>query len=197
MLPQEDGRPSTLHPWWALNCSCQDWSNHQCLPSLIYVSTEDTEEPLTPSHLLCRSWLLSLPEHLTYRHPLGDEDFEIAPAQAARRVKHLNNVLNHFWRWSRQEYFLELRECQRYSWGKESASTIEVGDDVLLYDDALPRSFWKLARVLELITGRDGKPRGAVVKVPAKSGGTTTLRRSLQLLYPLEIRQNFQLYDMI
>lgn len=64
---------------------------------------------------------------------------------------------------------------------------MEVGDIVLLYDDALPRSFWKLARVLELITGRDGKTRGAVVEVPAKNSGTTTLRRPLQLLYPLEV----------
>ena len=38
------------------------------------------------------------------------------------------------------------------------------------------------------ITGRDGKTRGAVVKVPAKNGGTTTLRCPLQLLYPLEIK---------
>ena len=56
---------------------------------------------------------------------------------------------------------------------------------MLLYDEALPRSFWKLARVLELITGRDGN---AVVKAPTKNGGTTTLRRPLQLLYPLEIK---------
>ena len=85
-------------------------------------------------------------------------------------------------------YLLELRECHRYSRGKECAPTVEVGDVVLLYDDALPRSFWKLARVQELITGQDGKPRGAVVKVPAKSGGMTTLRHPLQLLYPLEIK---------
>lgn len=81
-------------------------------------------------------------------------------AQAARRVKHLNNVLNHFWRRWRQDYLLELRECHRYSRGKESAATVNVGDIVLLYDDALQRTFWKLARVLELITGRDGKTRG-------------------------------------
>lgn len=45
-----------------------------------------------------------------------------------------------------------------------------------------------MARVAELITGRDGKMRGAVVKVPGKSGRTTTLRRPLQLLYPLELK---------
>ena len=59
---------------------------------------------------------------------------------------------------------------------------------MLLYDDALPWSFWKLVRVLDLITGRDGKTRGAVVRVPVKNDETTTLRRPLQLLYPLDIK---------
>ncbi len=141
---------------------------------------------MTPSHLLCGHRLLNLPECLTYHRPLNDEDFEIVPAWATRRVKHLHN--NHFWRCWRQEYLLELRECHRYSRGKEPASTIEVGDVVLQHDDSLPRSFWKLARLVELITGRDGKTRGAVVKVPYRSGRTITLRRPLQLLYPLELR---------
>ena len=155
---------------------------------LSYVSAEDWESSLTPSHFLCGYRLLSLPENLTYCCPLGDEDFTISPAQATRRVKHLHNVLNHFWRRWRQEYLLELRECHRYSKGKESVSAVEVGDIVLLHDDALPRSFWKLARVQELITGRDGRTRGAVIKVPASNGKITTLRRPLQLLYPLEIK---------
>lgn len=59
---------------------------------------------------------------------------------------------------------------------------------MLLFDDSLPRSFWKLVRVAELITDRDGKTRGAVVKVPDRNGQTITLRRPLQLLYPLELR---------
>ena len=58
---------------------------------------------------------------------------------------------------------------------------------MLLYDDSLPRSFWKLARVKELITGQDGSTCGAVLKVSTRSGGTTTLRRPVQLLYPLEL----------
>ena len=155
---------------------------------LTHISSEDQEEPLTPSHLLCGYRLLSLPEHLTYCRPLDDEDFEVAPSEATRRVKHLHNALNHWWRRWRQEYLLELRESHRYSRGKEPAPAVEVGDIVLLYDDSLPRSFWKLVRVAELINGRDGKTRGAVVKVPDGNGHTTTLRCPLQSLYPLELK---------
>ena len=97
-------------------------------------------------------------------------------------------MLNHFWRRWRQEYLLELRECHRYSRGKETTDTVEVGDIILLHDDALPQSFLKLARVQELITGCDGKTRGTVLKVSDGNGKTTTLRRPLQLLYPLELK---------
>lgn len=69
------------------------------------------------------------------------------------------------------------------------ATPITVGDVVLVHEEGLPRSFWKLAKVEEVITGRDGQPRGAVLRVPAKNGQTTTLRRPLQLLYPLEGRR--------
>ena len=37
----------------------------------------DTEEPMTPSHLLCGYRLLSLPKQLSYSRPLDNEDFEI------------------------------------------------------------------------------------------------------------------------
>jgi len=52
----------------------------------------------------------------------------------------------------------------------------------------LPRSFWKSGRVEKLITGHDGKTRGVVVKVPNRSGWTTTLRHPLKLLYPLKLK---------
>ena len=60
---------------------------------LTHISSEDQEEPLTPSHLLCGYRLLSLPEHLTYCCPLDDEDFEVAPSEATRRVKVLHTSI--------------------------------------------------------------------------------------------------------
>ena len=62
---------------------------------LFYISTEDVEEPLTPSHLLRGYRLLSLPECFTYNRLLDDEDIEIAPAQVAKRVKQLRE--NHWY----------------------------------------------------------------------------------------------------
>ena len=61
---------------------------------------------------------------------------------------------------------------------------------VVVQDPDLPRGFWKIARVTKLLTGNDGHHRGAVLKVAARGEQATTLRRPLQLLYPLEIHCN-------
>ena len=42
---------------------------------LSYVSEEDLEEPLTPSHLLVVRRILSLPDHIGYLHDPDDEEF--------------------------------------------------------------------------------------------------------------------------
>jgi hypothetical protein len=67
-------------------------------------------------------------------------------------------------------------------------SSVEVGDIVLVHDENHPRSFWRIGRIKELVNSTaDGKSRGAVVRVMSKKGKVTTLRRPLQLLYPMEI----------
>ena len=51
----------------------------------------------------------------------------------------------------------------------------------------MPRGFWKVARVTKLLMGKDGRARGAILKVSARIDQATTLQRPLQLLYLLEI----------
>ena len=59
---------------------------------------------------------------------------------------------------------------------------------MLLHDEG-PRGFWKLAKIERLTTGKDGRVRGAVLRVLSKDGQATLLQRPLQLLYPLEVTQ--------
>ena len=47
---------------------------------------------------------------------------------------------------------------------------------------------WKLGVVEELISGRDGEVRAAVVQVVARGRQHTRLNRPIQLLYPLEVQ---------
>ena len=102
-------------------------------------------------------------------------------------MRHLNVVLNQFWKRWQREYLLELREAHRYSSGNSDASSaVSIGDIVLVHDDK-PRGFWRLARIENVITGRDGQIRGAILRVASEKGRSTTLQRPLQRLYPLEI----------
>ena len=157
---------------------------------LSYLSAGDTEEPLTPSHLLIGSRVLNLPDNLSHMCDPGDEDYEIDSTRLTRRMKHLSNTLNHFWKRWRSEYLAELRESHKHLLGKSRGHPqVSVGDMVIVHDDSLPRSFWKLGRVCDLIVGRDGRTRGATVTVAGKDRRLTTLNRPLQLLYPLEIDQ--------
>ena len=152
---------------------------------LSYVSTEDLDEPLTPSHLIVGRRLFSYPD--PFVDDARDPDYEMSSAALTRRMQYLNTILNHFWvRW-RREYLLELRETHRYAHVQNSPNTISVGDVVLVYDEDLPRTLWKTAVVEDLIQGNDGLVRGAHIRVKSGADKLSTLQRPVQLLYPLEI----------
>ena len=57
----------------------------------------------------------------------------------------------------------------------------QAGEVVLLKEN-MPRGSWKLARIVELISSKDGKVRYARVMLPTKR----ILSHPLTLLYPLE-----------
>ncbi len=120
------------------------------------------------------------------RAVMEDDDVRVTRPLLSKRMHHLNNILRRFWSRWRQEYLLELREFHRFSSGTSPPTSISIGEVVLIQDDH-PRGFWKLGRVEETIFGRDGQVRGAVLRVPSKSGRCTILRRPLQRLYPLEV----------
>ena len=103
-----------------------------------YLSSDDVEEPLTPSHLLVGHRILNLPDHLNYHEEDGDEEFQITDETLQRRAKHLSSVLNHFWkRWSK-EYLLELRDAHRQKYSTSTSTNIRVGDVALVHDQDHP-----------------------------------------------------------
>ena len=83
-----------------------------------------------------------------------------------------------------------LCDSHKYKCNIGSDATIKTGQVCIVFDASCPRAFWRLARVKELITGKDGNVRGAVVKTVTKTGGVSVLRRPLQLLYPLEFNED-------
>ncbi len=112
---------------------------------LSYVSEDDLEEALTPSHLLVGRRLLSFPDHLCTE----PDQFEPTPDILTRRVRHLNHALDSFWKRWRQEYLLELRESHRHHRGNPNPVRVAVSDVVVIHSDNQPRGFWKLGWVQE------------------------------------------------
>ena len=153
---------------------------------LSYISTEDFEEPLTPSNLLIGRRLLSLPEP-NYNEDDPDFDIKLDTDDLTRTMRHLSNVMNHFWSRWRNEYLMELRESHRVE-TRNGNETVSLGDIVVVHEESRPRGLWRLGKVESLISGADGQTRGAVVKVFSKKGRSTTIKRPVQRLYPLEIR---------
>ena len=46
---------------------------------------------------------------------------------------------------------------------------------VVVHDSDMPKGFWKIGRVMKLITGKDDQVRGAVLRVAARGEQATTL----------------------
>ena len=151
---------------------------------LTYISADDLDEPLTPSHLLIGRRLMSYPDHLlTTSYGLDSDEEDGHKLNAC--LKHLNHSLDSFWRRWRREYLLELREAHRHHHSSGEPQLVE-GDIVVVYSDNQPRSCWKLGQIERVFIGADGQRRAATVRV-SKNGHTLTLDWPIQHLYPLEI----------
>ena len=108
-------------------------------------------EPLRPNHLLK---LCPTGNFL----PLLPFDENCCPK---RRWKHVQYLADQFWRrWSR-EYLKTIIACQK--WFKKKTN-FQKDDVVLLVDDSIPRSQWRLGKVVKLFPDEQGLVRQVVVK---------------------------------
>ena len=99
----------------------------------------------------------------------------------------INNIVNHFWdRW-KQEYLVNLREYQKIKHPNKYQETVNVKDIVIVQEDKMPRSAWKVGIVEEIIKGIDGNIRGAVVRVRRTK---SLIKRPVSRLYLIERVQN-------
>ena len=75
---------------------------------LSYAENFETEEPLTPSHLLFGRRIRSMPEYMCYT----EEEYQLDNNKDVldKWMKLLERILTMHWR-RRREYFAGLREC--------------------------------------------------------------------------------------
>lgn len=63
---------------------------------------------------------------------------------------------------------------------------VSIGNVVLVHEDNVKRSNWKMGKVVEQIVGKDGIVRGAKLRMITK-GKPIIVNRAVQKLYPLEV----------
>ena len=108
---------------------------------LTYVYPNTIKTILTPNYLLIGRQLLcysnttwTVVRDLTVLSSTTDET---------------NHISNHFWHRWRPEYVVHLRETQR-----ASKLNINSPKNVLIYDEMVPRHFWRIAIVTGVLPGR-------------------------------------------
>jgi hypothetical protein len=155
-------REDTLH---TVMCEVERVLNSR---PLTYVgSDDDALKPLTPNHsLLHSSQSISVPVETS------DCDFT-----SRKRWRQSQVITDHFWRRWRKEYLPTL--SPRAKW-KGEVPNLKVDDVVLIVDNCAPRGQWKLARIVEIMPGSDGRVR--VAKVKTSSGYLTRPVSQLCLL---------------
>jgi len=115
-------------------------------------------EALTPGHFLIGRPMNAIP------HP----DLSHLKWNRLDRWQKIKQVTQTFWTKWQQSYLLELQ--QRKKWMK-TQENVRVGEFVILHDDDVPPAKWKVGRVEEVNTGKDGAVRS--VNIRTSSGQYT------------------------
>lgn len=104
---------------------------------------------LTPGHFLRGAPLMSFPEPCDHR---------IGFTNRWQKLKAIHHQLALHWR---EDYLKSLQK--RYKW-KNISANLKPGDLVVVIDDLLPPSDWRLGRVVNTYTGTDDNVRIADIK---------------------------------
>lgn len=105
--------------------------------------------PLTPGHLLRGSALIAIPEEFSDNLSL------------INRWQKLKTIQLHFAKRWKNEYISELQ--RRYKW-KTAQPNLKEDDFVIVKDDNLPPTEWRLGRVIKVFKGNDSRVRVAEIR---------------------------------
>ena len=142
---------------------------------------------LTPAHFLVLNRKLFIGFFTDDDHH-DDPEFWVVKDSATSLIeywKKWQKHLNTFWKSWRDEYLLSLREITLLEHRQprlHSKKEPSEGSIIIVKDDNIPRSNWRIGKILRLIASRDSKIRSAEIQLPGN-----VMTRPLNHLYPLEI----------
>ncbi len=155
---------------------------------LTYVPSDDTVQPLTPNHFL-RLGPCNINSTLEMHPRLPRTETGVGLTRLWQRI---NKILDIYWEHFQHEYLAGFRERHTVTWRKSKGSRPSIpspGDVVLVSEPHTPRSEWKIG-----IIDQVDKRQALANVIICKCGKTlddpvtkTTVFRSIQQLYPLEL----------
>jgi hypothetical protein len=108
-------------------------------------------------------------------------EFNSADGYSRKRWRRIQYLANLFWERWKKEFLLQLQE--RSKWCKTKRN-LHKGDIVLVLDENLPRSLWKVAKVTEVYPSADGLVRK--VRVQLGDPGLSPLGKRINAPHFLE-----------
>lgn len=138
--------------------------------------TPQEPEVLTPAHFLHGKRLTALPD-LQYLAVESSSHTELLKNWVQRQ-----NMQKDFWNRWYKEYLILLRSAHNRP--VADITNVVEGSIVIVRENSAPKLCWKLARVLENITGNDGVVRACRLRL----GNGKIITRPVQHLSFLEIR---------
>ena len=142
---------------------------------------------LTPAHFLSLNPRVGVPSYIDHNDGTEYSPMTTSADRMANMWKKGLRHLNNFWKIWKDDYLLSLRERPQRKLKEprsQSPFSPNVGDVILIKDD-LPRGMWRIGRIHELVSSRDGQIRSAKVSLPTNR----IIGRPLNQLYPVECPQ--------
>nr|CAD2183552.1 unnamed protein product [Meloidogyne enterolobii] len=100
---------------------------------------------------------------------------------------HTEFLLNELWKRWKKEYLIWLRDKSQWSMKGPRLQTKrepKIGEIVILEEEFVPRNFWKIVKIVELLDTKDGRcVRNVKILMPNGS----IISRPINKLYPLEL----------
>ena len=168
------GRASLTYPeFYTLLTDVENMINQR--PLTPRSESVDSEEPITPAHLLIGRPLKSIPVVFSDIPEIP----ESAPADdILQKWKHREMITKHFWdRWVKG-YLVTLNERAKWLHPQD----FNEDQIVLLQEDNKNKGLWPIAKIIKVTKGRDGLVRSVQVRTPKGK----VLTRPVQKICKLE-----------
>ncbi len=143
-------------------------------PMSVVKDDVDDPVPVTPSMLVAGHRLRHFPDAVAKRNK--PEPKKSTPEMRWRKRLALRAQFAEAFR---KDYMMGLQQTRKWH---DPADSIKVGEIVLIDNHEKNKAHWPMARVIEVIKGRDGLVRNVVLKT-----ANGHLRRPIQRLVPLEV----------